>query len=113
MADDEYVFGDGIKILNAMDERIDNLFEERARIRSGIKKKIEQPEPPHINIKKYDVIEWLKMPEVEREYLLGSIISTTSRVMIYGSTGVGKTLFAMELGAAIATGHKFLNWEGR
>src|SRR5215472_6165579 len=113
MADDEYVFGDGIKILNAMDERIDELFEARERIKSGIRDKIDPPEEPHLNARKYDGAEWSKMPEVERDYLLGNIISTTSRIMIYGSTGVGKTLFTMDLAAAIATGNRFLNWGKR
>ena len=39
-------------------------------------------------------------------------MSTTSRWIVYGETGVGKTLFAMEMAGAIASGSGLLNWAG-
>jgi RecA-family ATPase len=39
-------------------------------------------------------------------------LCTTSRWLIYGETGVGKTLFALELAGAVASGKPFLAWEG-
>jgi RecA-family ATPase len=37
----------------------------------------------------------------------------TSRWLVWGETGVGKTLFALEVAAAIAAGQPFLGSEGR
>jgi len=56
---------------------------------------------------------WLDREPPPRDYLLGDVICTTSRWLIFGNTGVGKTLFAMSLAGAIACGSPFLNWEGR
>lgn len=55
---------------------------------------------------------WLKRELPPRDYLLGDIMSTTSRWIIYGETGVGKTLFAMDMAGAIASGRGMLNWAG-
>src|SRR3984957_17608430 len=52
----------------------------------------------------------LKLPA--RDYLFGDLLCTTSRWLIYGETGVGKTLFALELAGAVASGKPFLAWEG-
>ena len=56
---------------------------------------------------------WLDRVLPPRDYLLGDVLCTTSRWLIYGSTGVGKTLFSAEMAGAIASGSKFLNWSGR
>ena len=37
---------------------------------------------------------------------------TTSRWLLFGETGVGKTLFGLEIGGAISAGASFLNWDG-
>jgi hypothetical protein len=55
---------------------------------------------------------WLKLDIPPRDFLLGELLSTTSRWIVYGETGVGKTLWALDLAAAIAAGEGFLNWEG-
>ena len=55
---------------------------------------------------------WHKRQLPPRDYLLDGILSTTSRCLISGDTGVGKTLLALELGFAIAAGADFLNWTG-
>jgi hypothetical protein len=57
--------------------------------------------------------QWLQREIPPRDYLLGNVFSTSSRVLIYGETGVGKTLFAVDLAGAIASGEGFMNWEGR
>jgi hypothetical protein len=54
---------------------------------------------------------WLKRELPPRDYLLGSVMCTTSRWLVWGETGVGKTLFALDLAAAIASGEPFLDWE--
>jgi hypothetical protein len=56
---------------------------------------------------------WLARQFPERDYLLGSVLCTTSRWLLFGDTGVGKTLLAMEIGAAVAAGRPLLGWEGR
>ena len=47
---------------------------------------------------------WLRRELPPRDYLLGDILCTTSRWLIIGETGVGKTLFGLEIAAAIAAG---------
>jgi hypothetical protein len=59
------------------------------------------------------VAEWLKRQLPPRDYLLGNVLCTTSRWEIYGDTGIGKTLFALEMAGAIASGNNFLGWEAR
>jgi hypothetical protein len=63
--------------------------------------------------REFILAEWLTLDLPERDYLLGNTICSTSRWLMFGNTGVGKTLFAMGMGAAIATGLPFLNWLGR
>jgi hypothetical protein len=76
----------------------------------------EAPEPnPDVEAQKRDDLllsSWLKRELPPRDYLLGDIMSTTSRWIIYGETGVGKTLFAMDMAGAIASGRGMLNWAG-
>jgi hypothetical protein len=56
---------------------------------------------------------WLDLELPPRDYLLGDVLCTTSRWLIYGATGVGKTLFSLEMAGAISSGSQFLNWAGR
>lgn len=56
---------------------------------------------------------WLKRQLPLRDYLLGNVFCTTSRWLIFGDTGIGKTLFAMSTAAAMASGNPFLAWDGR
>jgi hypothetical protein len=39
-----------------------------------------------------------------RDYLLGSVLRTASRWLIFGETGVGRSLLAGDLGGAVASG---------
>jgi hypothetical protein len=59
------------------------------------------------------VSSWLKRELPPRDFLLGDLLCTTSRWLIFGETGVGKTLFSLEMGGAIAAGQSFMQWEGR
>lgn len=56
--------------------------------------------------------EWLRRDIPSRDFLLGQLLCTTSRLLIVGETGVGKTLFAFALSGAVAAGKDFLGWEG-
>ena len=56
---------------------------------------------------------WLKRDIPPRDFLMGDILCTTSRWLIFGETGVGKTLLAMDMLASAGKGEGFLNWKGR
>jgi len=47
------------------------------------------------------------------DFLLGDLLSTTSRVMLIGPTGIGKSNFCMALSFAAAAGVAFLRWAAR
>jgi len=80
---------------------------------------IEAPVPGYATILPFEprkdllLSSWLKRDLPPRDYLLGNVLCTTSRWMIYGETGVGKTLIGLEIAAAVAAGDALLNWEGR
>ena len=61
----------------------------------------------------FRVSEWLKLDLPPRDYLIGEVMCTTSRFILFGETGVGKTLLAACAAGAIAAGAPFLGWEGR
>jgi len=56
---------------------------------------------------------WLRKKLPLRDYLLGTVLSTTSRWILFGETGVGKTLFTMALGGAASSGTSLLKWQAR
>ncbi|SRR6266550_3275985 len=56
---------------------------------------------------------WLERGIPARDYLLGGVLCTTSRWFVYGETGVGKTLFGIDMAAAIAAFADFLRWTGQ
>jgi RecA-family ATPase len=45
---------------------------------------------------------WLKRELPLRDYLLGNVFCTTSRWLIFGDTGVGKTLVTLSIAGAMA-----------
>lgn len=55
---------------------------------------------------------WLDRKLPPRNYLLGEILCTTSRWIIYGETGIGRTLFSVDLAGSVASGNSFLSWKG-
>jgi replicative DNA helicase len=55
--------------------------------------------------------DWLQRDLAAPDFLLGNVLSTTSRMMLIGRTGLGKTNFAMALAMAIAEGDPFLHWK--
>jgi hypothetical protein len=59
------------------------------------------------------VTAWLDRDIPPRDYLLGHIICTTSRWLMFGETGVGKTLLTLDMAAAIASGSPMLGWAGQ
>ena len=53
---------------------------------------------------------WLEREIPEADWLLGELLSTTSRVMIVGPTGLGKTMFGLAVAFAVAGNKSFLHW---
>ncbi|HEY8213192.1 MAG TPA: AAA family ATPase [Methylocystis sp.] len=58
------------------------------------------------------VAAWLRLELPPRDYLLGELLCTTSRWLLIGETGIGKTLFCLDMAGAIAAGRSFLDWNG-
>jgi hypothetical protein len=62
----------------------------------------------------YRLDAWLEMQLPPRDHLLGSLMCSTSRWLIFGDTGVGKTIFALcGLAGAMASGLALFDWVGR
>jgi RecA-family ATPase len=53
---------------------------------------------------------WKRREIPTPDWLSGTWLSTTSRVLIVGPTGLGKTMFGIALAFAIASGAAFLHW---
>ena len=54
--------------------------------------------------------EWLDRELPESDFLCGTWLSTTSRVLLTGPTGLGKTMLGVAVALTIAGGAKFLHW---
>jgi hypothetical protein len=55
---------------------------------------------------------WLTRDIPEPDFMLGELLSTTSRIELIGPTGLGKTNFLLALATAGADGRDFLHWRG-
>jgi len=56
--------------------------------------------------------EWEKRELALPDFLIGQWLTTTSRVLIVGPTGLGKTNFGLALAFSVAAGDDFLHWKG-
>jgi KaiC/GvpD/RAD55 family RecA-like ATPase len=72
---------------------------ERERAANG-----PDPSPP------LTLAQWLERDLPEPDRVLGDLLSTTSRVLIVGPTGLGKTMFGIAAAMAMAEGQAFLHW---
>jgi hypothetical protein len=64
--------------------------------------------PPPLTIK-----EWLVRDLPAPDFIMGNWLSTTTRGLLVGPTGLGKTNFALALTLHMAAGSDFLHWRGR
>jgi hypothetical protein len=55
---------------------------------------------------------WLERELPPLDPLLGELFTTTSRLLISGPTGRGKSMIMLPIGMAIADGRDFLHWHG-
>ena len=57
--------------------------------------------------------EWAERDLQSPDFVLGSWLSTTSRLLLVGDTGIGKTNFLIALGMRLSLGEGFLHWAPR
>ncbi len=57
--------------------------------------------------------QWAARKLPDRDFLLGSIFTTTTRAMLSAKTGLGKTHLGFVLGFSMAAGLPFCHWQGR
>jgi putative DNA primase/helicase len=53
---------------------------------------------------------WTKRDIPAADRLLGELVTTTTRIFLVGSTGLGKTLLALGMACGMASGRGFLHW---
>jgi hypothetical protein len=63
--------------------------------------------------KLFTVEYWATRDLAEPDFLLSELLTTTSRMLLIGPTGAGKTNFALATAFAIADAAPFLHWSGR
>lgn len=68
--------------------------------------------PRAIPIDILSIQSWLTRDIAEPDFMLGELVSTTSRIELIGPTGLGKTNLLLAAGLAIADGGDFLHWRG-
>jgi AAA domain-containing protein len=73
--------------------------------------------PPEVEIAvlpPLTIAEWKAREDLaEPDFLLGHFLTTTSRVLLTATTGLGKTNFCMAVAIRIAAAMGFLHWRGR
>ena len=72
-----------------------------------------EPLPPAPNREELLAAHWIRRELPPRDHLLGALVCTTSRILMFGPTGIGKTITGMMAGGAMASAQNFLNWVGQ
>src|SRR5579859_4529463 len=68
---------------------------------------------PHIpNHLVLTIGQWLARDLPQPDFLLGDLLSTTTRALFVAPTGTGKTMMMMGMGFGVAAGTGFLHWRG-
>ena len=91
----------------------DILARHQARV-DEIKRGTVEPDKPEADyvLGKVPLVTWLDRDIPDPDFMLGELLSTTSRLLLIAPTGLGKTNFAMAVAIAEATGTiAFLHWK--
>jgi hypothetical protein len=67
---------------------------------------------PQLNPPPITLEDWLARALPSPDFVLGDILSTTTRGILFAETGLGKTLFCTAAAFAMAAGRVFLGWKG-
>ena len=67
-------------------------------------------EPPALCLYAGD---WLKRDIPPQDYLQGEVFSTTTRSFLAGPTGLGKSIFGLDIAGHMAAGMDFLHWPSK
>jgi KaiC/GvpD/RAD55 family RecA-like ATPase len=70
-----------------------------------------EPDPEYVR-QKLSLADWLTRDIAMPDFIMGEVLSTTSRILVVGPTGLGKTNFGMAIAIAVAEGQRFLHWRG-
>src|SRR5262245_23114658 len=89
------------------------LDEIKGMVETAVTKYAAPAEPPKMGGACLTIGDWLARDLPEPDYLLGDWLTTTSRVLLYGPTGLGKTLVGMAFSMRAAATMEFLHWSSR
>ena len=94
---------------NDLDEKGESESEQKS---SGPDEKTEQakPEPPPKPKLITSIEDWIARDIEPPDFICGRWLTTTSRTLITGDTGLGKTLIALAMGLHCSAGLPFLHW---
>jgi AAA domain len=71
----------------------------------------EDPTAPDFSGVPLSLEQWRKRQLPTRDYLLGSVFTTTSRAILSATTGIGKTHLGVAIGMHMAAGRNFCHWK--
>ena len=100
--------GDAGEWANRVDERQLQRAYERSTPSQDESGTVDIPETLCLSI-----ADWLARDLPEPDFIIGDIISTTTRALLAADTGLGKSLFTIAMGMRGSLGMNFLRWPGR
>jgi hypothetical protein len=90
-----------------LDQRFD---ESESKRRKGNGQEPPCQSDPNAPLPPLTLAEWLARDLPKPDRLLGDLLTTTSRVLIVGPTGLGKTMYALAVAMELVKGRGFLHW---
>lgn len=87
--------------------------DDPAEVFADLAAKFEAEHAPPTKLPPLTIAEWQARELREPDWLLGNVLSTTTRAMLFAPTGVGKTMLCMAMAMALADGKPFLHWSGQ
>jgi hypothetical protein len=94
-------------------EGYETTSEARARRDAALRRPVATTPPlsPNMDGAVLDLNSWLERDLPKPDPILGHWLTTTSRVLIPGPTGIGKSMFGVALGMRSSAGIPFLRWQ--